>query len=85
MKKNRDRSQLCETKIVFRKEDLPWVRDRIQEGQTFRIKRKEECIVKKIHYKVPEKFTYHASCVDDYGQRRSFNYFDLYKMLYGVV
>ena len=86
MHKNRVTPPYHEERVVFHKDDLPWVRDRIQEGQKFIIKKKEEYLgVKKIRYKVLEKFTYHASCVDEYGQRRSFSYFDLYTMLCGVV
>lgn len=73
-------------RVVYRKEDLPWIRDRIQEGQKFRVENKEEYMgVREICYTILEKFTYHASCVDRHGLRRSFNYFELYEMLSGVA
>lgn len=91
MHKNRVTPPYHEERVVFHKDDLPWVRDRIQEGQVFatkQIEAEEHMQNKKGKIKavqspgeiyIPRKLR---------GRMRTapeLHYFDLYKMMCGVV
>lgn len=69
---------LNEIRPMYRVEDRRYIRNRIRIGTKFFILKKEEDGIKrKERYTIVQKFCYHASCINRYGQRRSFDYFTL--------
>lgn len=71
--------------VRYHIEDLPYIRGKILVGMKFCTEKRQEdgsgCLV---HYTIVEKYPYHASCINQYGQRRSFGYFELDQILSGV-
>lgn len=69
---------LNEIRPMYRIEDRRYIRNRIRVGTKFFIlKKTEDGIKRKERYTIVQKFRYHASCINRYGQRRSFDYFTL--------
>lgn len=72
--------------IVYRERDKSWIRKKYRPGQRLLILGDSEMTegkktVKRRWYTVVERYRNHLSCIDDYGNRESFDYFDLEKIV----
>lgn len=72
--------------IVYKAEDIRWMRKKYRIGQRIliiepRVDGEMRVNPKQRWYTVVKRYKHHLSCIDDYGHRESFNYFDLEKLV----